>query len=200
MYKKKIEGITLLETMVSIGIMSILLLLSFPILKTMYSTEILFTEEIKGSRNASRIIEIIEKDIKESSFGHGEYIGKNYLVNGKVVIEHTGYISNILKEEFFQGKNQKGNLLFLEIPFVKNETVLSKYIIYRFYTGSLQLIECSLFSGGIFTERVENILEEVDGYFEKDENGIKITIEIRNKKGKTKKVFKGYELMGKKYE
>ena len=42
MYKKKIKGITLLETMISLGIMGIFLLLSFPVMKIIYKTENFF--------------------------------------------------------------------------------------------------------------------------------------------------------------
>lgn len=200
MYKKKIKGITLLETMISLGIMGIFLLLSFPVMKIIYKTENFFVSERNSARNSSRIIEIIEKDIKESCFGNKEYIGKEYLSNGKEIFENLGYIRNPLREEFFKAKIEKGNMLFLEIPFVKDNTVLSKYIIYRFYTGSLQIMECSLFNGNIFVENTENILEEVDGYFERDKNGIIVNLQIRDSKEKIKKTLKGYELIGKKYE
>lgn len=199
MYKNKIKGITLLETMISIGIMGIFLLLSFPIMTIIYKTEFFFVNERNTARNSSRIIEIIEKDIKESCFGNNEYIGKKYLNNGKEIFDHLGYISSPLREEFFKIKG-KGNILFLEMPYVKNNMVLSKYIIYRFYFGNLQIIECSLFNGNIFIENTENILDEVDGYFEKDKNGIIINLQIRSSKEKIKKTLKGYELMGKKYE
>ena len=141
MYKKKVKGITLVETMTSLGIMGIFMLLSFPVIKIIYRTE-----------------------------------------------------------NFFKRKAEKGSLIFLEIPYVKNEVVFSKYIIYRFYTGSLEVMECSLLNKKIFVERAENILEEVEGYFEKDGKGIVINLQIRNENGKIKKILRGYELVGKKYE
>lgn len=200
MYRKKIKGITLIETMASIGIMGIFMLLSFPVMKIINKTENFFVNERNVAKNSSRIIEIIEKDIRESTFGNKEYIGKEYLNNGKETFEHSGYISSPLREEFFSRKVEKGSMIFLEIPYVKNDTVFSKYIIYRFYTGSLEIIECSLFDGNIFIERTENILEKVDGYFEKDEKGIIINLQMRNGKERVEKILKGYELIGKKYE
>ncbi|RGY60050.1 type II secretion system protein [Fusobacterium ulcerans] len=200
MYKKKVKGITLIETMTSLGIMGIFMLLSFPVIKIIYRTEIFFVNESNTARNTSRIIEIIEKDIRESGFGNKEYIGKEYLNNGKEIFEPLGYINSPLREEFFKRKAEKGSLIFLEIPYVKNEVVFSKYIIYRFYTGSLEVMECSLLNKKIFVERAENILEEVEGYFEKDGKGIVINLQIRNENGKIKKILRGYELVGKKYE
>lgn len=200
MYRKKIKGITLIETMASIGIMGIFMLLSFPVMKIINKTENFFVNERNTAKNSSRIIEIIEKDIRESTFGNKEYIGKEYLNNGKEIFEHSGYISSPLREEFFSRKVEKGNMMFLEIPYVRDDTVFSKYIIYRFYTGSLEIIECSLFNGNIFIERTENILEKVDGYFEKDEKGIIINLQMRNGKERVEKILKGYELIGKKYE
>lgn len=200
MYKKKVKGITLIETMTSLGIMGIFMLLSFPVIKIIYRTENFFVNESNTVRNTSRIIEIIEKDIRESGFGNKEYIGKEYLNNGKEIFEPLGYINSPLREEFFKRKAEKGSLIFLEIPYVKNEVVFSKYIIYRFYTGSLEVMECSLLNKKIFVERAENILEEVDGYFEKDGKGIAINLQIRNENGKIKKILRGYELVGKKYE
>lgn len=200
MYKKKVKGITLVETMTSLGIMGIFMLLSFPVIKIIYRTENFFVNESNTARNTSRIIEIIEKDIRESGFGNKEYIGKEYLNNGKEIFEPLGYINSPLREEFFKRKAEKGSLIFLEIPYVKNEVVFSKYIIYRFYTGSLEVMECSLLNKKIFVERAENILEEVEGYFEKDEKGIVINLQIRNENGKIKKILRGYELVGKKYE
>jgi type II secretory pathway pseudopilin PulG len=76
MYREKTKGITLLETIVSIGIIGMFLLLSFPIMKIIYKTEIFFVNERNSGRNSSRIIEIIERDVKESCFGNKEYIGK----------------------------------------------------------------------------------------------------------------------------
>ncbi|MFV0578214.1 MAG: type II secretion system protein J [Fusobacterium ulcerans] len=200
MYKKKVKGITLVETMTSLGIMGIFMLLSFPVIKIIYRTENFFVNESNTARNTSRIIEIIEKDIRESGFGNKEYIGKEYLNNGKEIFEPLGYINSPLREEFFKRKAEKGSLIFLEIPYVKNEVVFSKYIIYRFYTGSLEVMECSLLNKKIFVERAENILEEVEGYFEKDGKGIVINLQIRNENGKIKKILRGYELVGKKYE
>ena len=200
MYKKKVKGITLIETMTSLGIMGIFMLLSFPVIKIIYRTENFFVNESNTVRNTSRIIEIIEKDIRESGFGNKEYIGKEYLNNGKEIFEPLGYINSPLREEFFKRKAEKGSLIFLEIPYVKNEVVFSKYIIYRFYTGSLEVMECSLLNKKIFVEREENILEEVEGYFEKDGKGIVINLQIRNENGKIKKILRGYELVGKKYE
>ncbi|MEE0137424.1 prepilin-type N-terminal cleavage/methylation domain-containing protein [Fusobacterium ulcerans] len=200
MYKKKVKGITLIETMTSLGIMGIFMLLSFPVIKIIYRTEIFFVNESNTVRNTSRIIEIIEKDIRESGFGNKEYIGKEYLNNGKEIFEPLGYINSPLREEFFKRKAEKGSLIFLEIPYVKNEMVFSKYIIYRFYTGSLEVMECSLLNKKIFVERAENILEEVEGYFEKDGKGIVINLQIRNENGKIKKILRGYEIVGKKYE
>lgn len=200
MYKKKVKGITLVETMTSLGIMGIFMLLSFPVIKIIYRTENFFANESNTAKNTSRIIEIIEKDIRESGFGNKEYIGKEYLNNGKEIFEPLGYINSPLREEFFKRKAEKGSLIFLEIPYVKNEVVFSKYIIYRFYTGSLEVMECSLLNKKIFVERAENILEEVEGYFEKDGKGIVINLQIRNENGKIKKILRGYELVGKKYE
>ncbi|GAA6325090.1 hypothetical protein F350042L8_21880 [Fusobacterium ulcerans] len=200
MYKKKVKGITLVETMTSLGIMGIFMLLSFPVIKIIYRTENFFVNESNTAKNTSRIIEIIEKDIRESGFGNKEYIGKEYLNNGKEIFEPLGYINSPLREEFFKRKAEKGSLIFLEIPYVKNEVVFSKYIIYRFYTGSLEVMECSLLNKKIFVERAENILEEVEGYFEKDGKGIVINLQIRNENGKIKKILRGYELVGKKYE
>ncbi|EPC08997.1 PulJ/GspJ family protein [Fusobacterium ulcerans] len=200
MYKKKVKGITLIETMTSLGIMGIFMLLSFPVIKIIYRTENFFVNESNTARNTSRIIEIIEKDIRESGFGNKEYIGKEYLNNGKEIFEPLGYINSPLREEFFKRKAEKGSLIFLEILYVKNEVVFSKYIIYRFYTGSLEVMECSLLNKKIFVERAENILEEVEGYFEKDGKGIVINLQIRNENGKIKKILRGYELVGKKYE
>ena len=200
MYKKKVKGITLIETMTSLGIMGIFMLLSFPVIKIIYRTEIFFVNESNTVRNTSRIIEIIKKDIRESGFGNKEYIGKEYLNNGKEIFEPLGYINSPLREEFFKRKAEKGSLIFLEIPYVKNEMVFSKYIIYRFYTGSLEVMECSLLNKKIFVERAENILEEVEGYFEKDGKGIVINLQIRNENGKIKKILRGYEIVGKKYE
>lgn len=200
MYKKKVKGITLIETITSLGIMGIFMLLSFPVIKIIYRTENFFVNESNTVRNTSRIIEIIEKDIRESGFGNKEYIGKEYLNNGKEIFEPLGYINSPLREEFFKRKAEKGSLIFLEIPYVKNEMVFSKYIIYRFYTGSLEVMECSLLNKKIFVERAENILEEVEGYFEKDGKGIVINLQIRNENGKIKKILRGYEIVGKKYE
>ena len=176
------------------------MLLSFPVIKIIYRTENFFVNESNTVRNTSRIIEIIEKDIRESGFGNKEYIGKEYLNNGKEIFEPLGYINSPLREEFFKRKAEKGSLIFLEIPYVKNEVFFSKYIIYRFYTGSLEVMECSLLNKKIFVERAENILEEVEGYFEKDGKGIVINLQIRNENGKIKKILRGYELVGKKYE
>lgn len=92
---------------------------------------------------------------------------------------------------------ERGNALFLEIPYVKKEKIYSRYYFYRFNGNMFMISQCSNQGGRIFFESEDIVFENIDGYFEQDKNGIKIVINIK-KNINYIKGLKGYALKGRK--
>lgn len=200
--KNKKKGMTLVETAVSLGLISLFLLLIFPFLQLASRLEEKFNIQEQIERNSTRIIEIIEKNIEDSSFGIEEYFGKNTLNNGKGVFLLSQGKPPALDERFFNHKSKEGNTLFIEIPYVKNNKIYSKYLVYRFFNRELLVSQCSYLQGTLYFDNESVLLTDVEGSFKSDRYGIKINMEIKIRKTgySYRKELNGYALTGQKYQ
>ena len=200
--KNKTKGMTLAETAVALGLITIFLFLIFPFLKLTNKLEEKFHIQEQIERNSTRIIESIEKNIEASSFGIAEYTGRDTLTNGKGIFVLPLGKPPSLDKKFFDNISDEGNVLLLEIPYVKNETIHSKYFIYRFYNKELLISQCTLLQGTLYFDTENVLLTNTDGNFKKDDYGIRINLVIEIIAGTHiyRKELKGYALTGQKYE
>lgn len=193
----KNRGVTSLEIVISLALIVLFLTLIFPILRLTLKMERSFIIRERVERNSARLIEMLEREIADSNFGNEIYEGKENLIDGKGVYQLVGIRPTILDKKFFSNMKERGNALFLEIPYVKKEKIYSRYYFYRFNGNMFMISQCSNQGGRIFFESEDIVFENIDGYFEQDKNGIKIVINIKKNINYIKEL-KGYALKGRK--
>lgn len=189
---RKNSGFSLLELIVTLGLFSIFSLLIFPLLKVSNTLNNSITKQSLFEKDSTKIITLIEKSIKDSNIIKGNYIGKEYVENGAIVLQYDKEIYLGLTENFFKNKTSKGNTLFLEYPVSDGKNIFYSFIIFRFYYGELQVIECKKINNEVYVENKNTILENIYGYFEKIENGIIIEMEILDSDFLKARSLKGY--------
>ena len=189
---RKNSGFSLLELIVTLGLFSIFSLLIFPLLKVSNTLNNSITKQSLFEKDSAKIISLIEKSIKDSNIIKGNYIGKEYVENGAIVLQYDKEIYLGLTENFFKNKTSKGNTLFLEYPVSDGKNIFYSFIIFRFYYGELQVIECKKINNEVYVENKNTILENIYGYFEKIENGIIIEMEILDSDFLKARSLKGY--------
>jgi len=189
---RKNSGFSLLELIVTLGLFSIFSLLIFPLLKVSNTLNNSIIKQSLFEKDSAKIISLIEKSIKDSNIIKGNYIGKEYVENGAIVLQYDKEIYLGLTENFFKNKTSKGNTLFLEYPVSDEKNIFYSFIIFRFYYGELQVIECKKINNEVYVENKNTILENIYGYFEKIENGIIIKMEILDSDFLKARSLKGY--------
>lgn len=189
---RKNSGFSLLELIVTLGLFCIFSLLIFPLLKVSNTLNNSITKQSLFEKDSAKIISLIEKSIKDSNIIKGNYIGKEYVENGAIVLQYDKEIYLGLTENFFKNKTSKGNTLFLEYPVSDGKNIFYSFIIFRFYYGELQVIECKKINNEVYVENKNTILENIYGYFEKIENGIIIEMEILDSDFLKARSLKGY--------
>lgn len=189
---RKNSGFSLLELIVTLGLFSIFSLLISPLLKVSNTLNNSITKQSLFEKDSTKIITLIEKSIKDSNIIKGNYIGKEYVENGAIVLQYDKEIYLGLTENFFKNKTSKGNTLFLEYPVSDGKNIFYSFIIFRFYYGELQVIECKKINNEVYVENKNTILENIYGYFEKIENGIIIEMEILDSDFLKARSLKGY--------
>lgn len=189
---RKNSGFSLLELIVTLGLFSIFSLLISPLLKVSNTLNNSIAKQSLFEKDSAKIISLIEKSIKDSNIIKGNYIGKEYVKNGAIVLQYDKEIYLGLTENFFKNKTSKGNTLFLEYPVSDGKNIFYSFIIFRFYCGELQVIECKKINNEVYVENKNTILENIYGYFEKIENGIIIEMEILDSDFLKARSLKGY--------
>lgn len=189
---RKNSGFSLLELIVTLGLFSIFSLLISPLLKVSNTLNNSIAKQSLFEKDSAKIISLIEKSIKDSNIIKGNYIGKEYVKNGAIVLQYDKEIYLGLTENFFKNKTSKGNTLFLEYPVSDGKNIFYSFIIFRFYYGELQVIECKKINNEVYVENKNTILENIYGYFEKIENGIIIEMEILDSDFLKARSLKGY--------
>lgn len=189
---RKNSGFSLLELIVTLGLFSIFSLLISPLLKVSNTLNNSIAKQSLFEKDSAKIISLIEKSIKDSNIIKGNYIGKEYVKNGAIVLQYDKEIYLGLTENFFKNKTSKGNTLFLEYPVSDGKNIFYSFVIFRFYYGELQVIECKKINNEVYVENKNTILENIYGYFEKIENGIIIEMEILDSDFLKARSLKGY--------
>lgn len=187
-YKNKKLGFSIIEIVVSVAIISIFFLVLFPILninnrlnKTIYLQSIM-------DKNKGDIIKIIESSIAESE----HYLIEKYTKNSIEVLQYKKFLSTgFVGKEIFQHISQKGNVLFIKKPILKNGRIINHFIIFCISYGSLSAYEGEYRRETLCTGNENILIDHVEGEFVKGERGVFINIKMRVK-GKIYEI-KGYE-------
>lgn len=191
--KKLNRGVTFLETIISLGLISIFSLILFPILKT---SNILNGELVqKGltERQSTRILNIIENSIRNSSPIFKNYSGRKYIKNGVGILKEEKLLNYMVKEENLAKISDRGNVLFLEYPRCNGARVEDNILLFQFFNNNLLVAQ-----GEIVDEKIKIIFSDtlyqgVEGYFEKKGTGIAIEIVIFKENKDIEEKVKGYE-------
>lgn len=188
----KNRGFSLLELILSLGLLSIFSMLIFPLLRVSNTLNTTLMKQSLFEKDSLKVLSLIEKTINNSQITTIDYIGKKYVENGAIVIDYDRGIFLGLNEDFFRKKSVKGNTLFLEFPTSDGKNIYYFFIIFRFYLGEFQVIECKKVNNEVFVENSNSIIENIHGYFEKTKTGIIINMEILDSDLSKVRSLKGY--------
>ena len=189
---KKNQGFSLLEFILTLGLLSIFSLLIFPLLRISNTLNTSLVKQSLFEKDGIKIISLIESSIEDSNISYEEYTGKEYVENGAIVLNYDKEIQLGLKEEFFKKKVSKGNILFLEFPTSDGNNLYSSFLIYQLYFGELRVIEGKKFRNEVYIDNSNSIHNKVYGYFEKTKSGIIINIEILDSDFLKNRNLRGY--------
>lgn len=192
------NGMTSIEITISLALILLFFSMIFPILRMTLKLEGSFLFQERIERNSSRLVEMLTKEIESSSFGEEEYRGKENLINGKGIYQLVGVKPSSLNESFFNDRREEGNMLFLEIPCVKNGKIYSKYYMYRFVGDTFLVSQCTNEFKNIYTNEEFILFDYVSGYFKQDKKGIKIVMKVKKEKNYIREL-KDYALKGRKW-
>lgn len=187
-YKNKNQAFSIAEIIVSIAIISIFILILFPILNINNKVnETIYIQSIID-KNKGDIIEIIEDLIADSE----HYLIEKYTKNSVEVLQRKNFVSTgFIGKEIFENITKKGNVLFIKKPILKNGKIRNYFIIFCISHKCLYAYEGEYRNKTLCTENMSKIMKNIEGEFEKKERGIFINMKVKVRD----KVYeiKGYE-------
>lgn len=186
------KAISLVETILTLGLLSILSILIFPILKSSNTLTNSFISQSLISKDSERILLIIENCINNSSIIDRDYLGKEWVKNGFLILDYNGIFSQSLGENFYQHSSTEGNTLYLEYPRSNGKTIKLSILIFRFLYGELTVAEFEVGKNDVFIVNSDVILENVHGSFKKNRYGIIIELEVTSSDFSVKEKLIGY--------
>lgn len=186
-YKNKVKAMTSIEVLVVITIISIFAVVIFPILKVNNRmNSILYFQSIID-KNKGDIIKIIENSIESSQ----NYWSIENFNDSVVVLNYNRRLPKYIDKNFFCNKRDKGNLIFIKIPILKNEKVLRTFLVFYLYRNSLYIFQGEYIGNFWYIEDENIFTKNIAGYFKKMERGVFINLIF--KRGRITEEVKGYE-------
>lgn len=189
---KKNQGFSIMELIITLGLLSIFSLLIFPLLRVSNTLNTSLVKQSLFEKDGIKIISLIESTIEDSNISNDEYVGKEYVENGAIVLNYNREIHSGLNENFFKKKSSKGNVLFLEFPTSDGKNIYSTFLIYHIFLGELRVIECKKIRNEVFVINSNSILEGIHGGFKKTKSGIIIDIKILDSDFLKNRNLRGY--------
>lgn len=177
-YKKKIKGMTSIEVLVSLTIISIFMSVLFPILRVNSKiNNILYFQSIID-QNKGDIIKIIENSIENSQ----NYWSIENFNESVIVLYYNRHLPCYIDKSFFQHKKEKGNLIFIKIPILKNGKVLRTFLVFHLYRNYLYVYQGKYLGNFWYIEDENTLTKNIFGYFEKIERGVFINLNFKTNK------------------
>ena len=186
------RGITLLEIIISLGLVSIFSIVIFPTLKVSNNINREIIQKSLLEKDSERILNIIERSIEKSTRVKENYQGKEYIKNGVGVILEGRYLNNRIDIDTLSNNSKSGNFLFLEYPRSNGNRVDNSILVFHFLNNSLRVIHAKVLNNSIKIIDSNILCENVLGEFERTETGIIINYEVLSKKLIIKEKIKGY--------
>lgn len=175
---RKNRGITLLETVISLGLISIFSLIIFPTLRISNRLNESISEKGLRDREITRVLNIVERAIEKSSPLPIEYLGDGNIRNGVEVIVENRVLTGQINISTLENVSTKGNLLFLEYPRSNGKTIINSILFFQFIHNGLMVMEGRLFGDRIRIVDSLTLLDRVVGEFERKRSGVVIRLEI----------------------
>jgi len=183
MYKSKEKGLTLIELVLSMGILGIILMLIFPILLIFNKSRLAIIETSRKDNQKSRILQLIEQNINKASLDQVNFAWEHFLPKGKGIYT---YESGDINDELLSQKKECGNFILLKSSYYKSGKKEVRYISFKFEKRKLSITNYSPETSMLKKVREEVLLENVQGKFVMDEISIKIIINYLNKNNPVK--------------
>lgn len=187
------RGVTLLETLISLGLISIFTLVLAPTLRVSNSINRRLSMKSLVDRENVRILNMIERSIRNSSRVLEEYEGRKFIKDGVGVLEENGTLIFTIGEGVLSNCTDEGNALFLEYARSNGVRIENSIILYQFLNGKLFVTEGKVVNGIIKVVIYDEIFEGIWGKFKKLDSGIVIEYEILGKNSDIREKVKGYE-------
>lgn len=196
----KTAGITLLETIISLGIISIISLFIFPLMKTAHFMEQSLISQSKFDKQRGSTLEIISKAIKIAQNTKINYIGKKTVKNGVGIFNYNFPLTPQLNKNIFKNSTTSGNTLFLEIPQVLRHDISIQILIFQFLDDNLKIYrgETNGMHIVLDSSTTHTFTKGVTGTFERTKSGIITTLNFKDS-SKTL-IIRGFESFEKKYK
>lgn len=191
--KRMHRGMTLLETIISLGLISIFSLIIFPTLKISNELNREVDKKSLVGRESVRILNIIERSISKSISFSEEYSGKEYIKDGVGIIEEKRVLILSINESILKKSLTEGNTLFLEYPRSNGVRIENSILVFQFVDENLIIVQGRVKDKKIVIEFSDTLYEGVDGEFRRVEQGVVIEYEILGKNSDIKEKIKGYE-------
>lgn len=191
--KVKNKGVTFLETLISLGLLSIFSVLVFPMVKLSSDLNESLRQKSLIARNSIRILDVISKSITKAVPFKTEYKGQQYIKNGVGVIEDERLLVGMINESVLAKNSENGNILYLEILRSNGERLDEVLLIFEFLEDKLFVIEGRVINGIVRMFSSDILYEGIKGGFKKNKTGVIITYETKGKNLKSKEEIKGYE-------
>lgn len=191
--KRMYRGMTLLETIISLGLVSVFSLIIFPTLKVSNELNREVDKKSLVGRESVRILNIIERSISKSIAFSKEYSGKEYIKDGIGIIEERRILISSINESVLKKSSKEGNTLFLEYPRSNGVRIENSILVFQFVDENLIIVQGRVKDKNIVIEFSDTLYEGVDGEFRRVEQGVVIEYEILGKNSDTKEKIKGYE-------
>lgn len=169
MLRSKIKGITFLEVVVSLGILSIVSLILGSAMKVFFIINKDLEKDYRYEKMGKKNLEQISKDLK------------------RAILLSEIYDIRIFKEDcltnsLLNNPKKTGNTLVLKIPEFKNGEISNSYKVYRFEFRKLEAYYAKESAFGVIRidlKTKDSILENIDnGVFFRDEEFIKFEFKL----------------------
>jgi|GEM_PF-6662557 len=176
--KVKNRGLTLVELVLSMGILGIILMLIFPMISIFNKSRQIIMETSKRDNHKARVLELIEQNINRASLDEINFFWENFLQKGKGIYL---YENENLSSEFLSQTKKNGNFILLKIPHYKKGKKEVRYISFKFDKEKLSIANYFPENLMLRKTREEILMENVQGKFVMEGFSIKIIITYLDK-------------------
>ncbi|WP_291256161.1 type II secretion system protein [Fusobacterium sp.] len=190
--KSKNSGMTFLEVVISLGLLSIFSVLIFPTLKLSNNLNRKISERSLVERDVIRMLNIMERSIEKANTIKELYSGKNYVKNGVAIVQDNRIISFNITEEFLSKNSDEGNVIFLEIPRSNGTRIENTILLFQFIENRLIVTQGEIVNGVVKISNSDTLYENIEGRFKRKKRGVAIEYNIESKSLKEREEIKGY--------